>query len=65
MNPSDMPNPVVLYVVSAVVVTGLVVWVILVLLRAQRAPAEPAPGEGAKVKLPSHPEISDTTERGP
>jgi hypothetical protein len=31
MNVADMPDPVVLYVVSAVVVTGLVVWVILVL----------------------------------
>jgi hypothetical protein len=60
MNVADMPDPVVLYVVSAVVVTGLVVWVILVLLRpAQSAPAEPGAAETPKPKLPSHPEITD------
>jgi len=60
MNSSEMPDPLVLYIVTAVVVTGLVVWVVLVLLRpAHSAPAGSVLAEGPKAKLPSHPEIND------
>ena len=38
-----MPDPLVVYVVTAIVVVGLVAWVIAVLTRAEKLPPTPPP----------------------
>jgi hypothetical protein len=58
-----MPDPHVLYVVTAVVVLGLVAWVIVVLARAPVLPQAPAKGaDDEKAPAPTPPAKSEPAE---